>query len=116
LRLLPPVNRQSGNQTQRQELHPEGGKVRRRVIDRREREIPPESSIWFNLGLAAVGIAAGAAAAAVTVVDSAVAEAVLWTSSAFVLVAGISYFFVHREVNRGRRVKRSQVIEDVEET
>jgi drug/metabolite transporter (DMT)-like permease len=111
LRLLPPGHRQSGNQDARTPRR----EVKRRLIYRQEREIPPESDVWLNLGLAIVGIAAGAAIAAATVVRNPVTEAILWTASACLTVTGFSYLLVHREVNRGRRLRRSQVIEDVEE-
>lgn len=85
------------------------------MITRQVREIPAESNVWFNLGMVAVGIAAGAAITAASVVGSSVTKAILWAVAGCVALAGISYFVAHLDVNRGRRVKRSQVVEEYTE-
>ncbi|HEX6782027.1 MAG TPA: hypothetical protein VF125_08360 [Solirubrobacterales bacterium] len=92
-----------------------GAGHQRRVIRRQVREIPVESNVWFAIGLAAVGIAAGAALTAATVVDNPVVIAILWTVATCVALAGASYFIVHHDVNRGRRIKRSEVVEEYAE-
>lgn len=100
-----------------EEQHGQQSRVKRRVIARQEREIPAESGVWFNLGLAVVGTAVGAAISAATLVNSPVVQAVLATIAVCAALAGASYFVVDHDVNRGRRVKRSEVIEEyVEET
>jgi uncharacterized oligopeptide transporter (OPT) family protein len=67
------------------------------------------------VGLAAIGIAAGSAVAAATVVDGVTTRAILWTVAACIALAGVSYLIVHHDVNRGRRVKRSEVVEEYSE-
>jgi hypothetical protein len=90
------------------------GQARRRVLTREEYEIPAESDRWFNIGLTILGIAAGAGIAALTV-DNPVTQAVLGTLAACFLVGGMGCLLADREINRGRRLKRSRVIEDIAE-
>jgi hypothetical protein len=111
--LFPQPRKSAAPQPQkRQSGHSSPERVQRRVINRQEREMPDESSVWFNLGFAAISIAAGAATAAATVVHDPIIEAVLWTVAACAALAALSYFLAHHDVNRGRRVKRSEVIEE----
>ena len=89
---------------------------RRRRFTQHVREIPAESNVWFNLGVAAMTIAAGAAIAAVGLVDHLrISEAVLWTVSAAAMVQAATCFVAHWDANRGRRVKRSVVEEEAED-
>lgn len=103
----PPPSRERGKRSR--------NRHQRRVIRRQVREIPPESNLWFAVGLAAIGIAAGSAVAAATVVDGVTTRAILWTVAACIALAGVSYLIVHHDVNRGRRVKRSEVVEEYSE-
>lgn len=80
------------------------------------REIPAESSAWFNLGVTAMSIAAGAAIAAIGLVNHLrISEAVLWTIAAAAMVQAATCFVAHWDANRGRRVKRSVVEEEAED-
>lgn len=81
------------------------------VIERAEWEIPPESDRWFNIGLTILGIAAGAGIAALTV-DELVVRAALGTLAVCLLAGGVSFLHFDHELNRGRRPKRSLVIEE----
>lgn len=82
----------------------------RRVIEREEWEIPPESDRWFNVGLAILSTAVGAGIAVLTV-DDLVVQAVLGTLAVCLAVGGVLCLLFDRELNRGRRPKRSRVIQ-----
>jgi hypothetical protein len=88
------------------------GRIKRRVIDREEYELPAESSLWSNLAITTFGLAVGVAVAALDQ-DRPVLRGVLWTLGACLAIGAAVFFFVHRDVNRGRRPRRSLVIEEV---
>jgi hypothetical protein len=95
----------------RAEMGGHRGEVRLRVLDREEWEVPAQTDRWFNVGLMIISIAAGAAIAALSV-ERPVARAVLWTLAACLGVAGVGCLLLDREINRGRRSKRSRVVEE----
>jgi hypothetical protein len=82
-------------------------------ITRREREIPRVSAVWQNAGFAIVALAASVALAAGTVPKSvAVNSAVLWTAAAALAVLAATCFLAHWDVNRGRKVRHSEIEEE----
>jgi hypothetical protein len=90
------------------------GKYRRRIT-RHERELPAESTVWLALGVALITIAAGAAVTAIGLAgDVKISKAVLWTTAVETLLQGGMCFAVHWDTNRGRRIKHSEVEEEVE--
>ena len=87
----------------------------RREIIREEWEIPAESDFWSNLGRGLIGLAFASALAAVPLADP-VVQAIFVTVAVCTLIAGGGSLFVDRDVNRGRRPKRSRVIEEIVES
>ena len=83
----------------------------RREILREEWDIPAESDRLFNVGLAIIVFAAGVGIAVIPL-DDPVVQASLGTLAACLLVVGVACLFLNREVNRGRRPRRSRVIEE----
>lgn len=84
------------------------------IIDRLEGEVAPESDRFFNVGLAIVSIAAGAAIAIPTL-DNLVIQAIFGTLAICLVGGAVICFIAHREINRARRLTRSVVIETVRE-
>jgi len=82
-------------------------------ITRREREIPRVSSVWQNAGFATIALAASVALAASTVPESvAISAAVLWTAATALAVLAGACFLAHWDVNRGRKVRHSEIEEE----
>lgn len=82
----------------------------RREIEREEWERPAESDAWRNWAFFILSLATAAGIAALSFADP-VRRAVFLTASVFLLIGGIGCFFVDRAVNRGRRPKRTLLVE-----
>jgi hypothetical protein len=92
----------------------ESSPARKRIIDRLEHEIQPESDRFFNVGLLIIGIAAGAIIAIPSVASQNI-QVALGTLAICLIGGAIICFIAGREINRARRMTRSIVIENVRE-
>lgn len=88
----------------------------RQRITRREREIPRESAIWLTAGWAVLAFAASVVLAAMTLSGNVgVSAPVLWTIAICSLVLATACFLAHWDVNRGRKVRHSEIEEEKED-
>ena len=87
----------------------DGGVQGRLRITRRERELPPESTVWAGAGVAALTIGAGVAVSAALARET---EAVLWTIAIAFTVLAATCFLAHWDVNRGRRIRHAEIEEE----
>lgn len=75
--------------------------------------MPSESTVWLAGGLALLPSAAGTALAAATLADDVEVSAwVLWVTTFFLAVLALVCFLAHWDVNRGRRVRYSEIEEE----
>lgn len=89
-----------------------GNPGRRRVV-RVEREVPAESRIWLDVGLLMFTVAVSAAFVALALSDDVKVRALeLWIVAVAALLNAATCFVAHWDVNRGRKAKRSEVIEE----
>lgn len=89
------------------------GSENRRWVIRSEWEKPDPSTIWRGAGGISVAIAATAILAALTVSKTNAPKISLpWVIGAAALVVAGVCLVAHLDVNRGRRAKRSEIIEE----
>ncbi len=82
-------------------------------ITRREREIPHVSGVWLTAGFASGTFAAGVVITASTIPKAvAIGTSVLWTIAASFSVIAVICFIAHWDVNRGRKVRHSEIEEE----
>jgi hypothetical protein len=79
------------------------------------REMPEPSTHWLALALAMLGIAAGAAIAAMTVSkNAAVSSGLLWVGSVALIIMSLLCGFFHWSSNREVRRRREEIIKDMD--
>lgn len=105
--------RQEGDSIE--DLSGKGGRRLRRIT-RHEREWPDPSTIWRGAGGVFVGIAAGAVLTAVAAAEGSVPAIPLpWAVAAASAIFAAFCLVAHWDVNRGRRIKRSEIVDEVED-
>lgn len=78
-----------------------------------ERLVPAESRIWLEVGLLMLTLSAGAALVALTLSEGVqISAVVLWTITAACVAQAVTCFVAHWSTNRGRKERRSEVIEE----
>ncbi len=89
---------------------------RLRRITRVERERPEPSTIWRGAGGVFFSITAGATLTAIAASEGSVPEVPLsWVVAAASAALAVVCVLAHWDVNRGRRTKRTEILDEVED-
>lgn len=82
-------------------------------ITKREREVPPESTVWAAAGVSMLTVAVGVIVSSIALSGDGKANAgILWTIAAASTVLALTCFLAHWDVNRGRRVRQAEIEEE----